>query len=104
MVVSGRQFSMSFRQHRDDWDTFLKRHGHTLRECGIPDDIAANKRRFLIFLDHGFDEWGWAESGYAFLDSRSLTDEQITRLADLVGRYVDGRYRVSISTRWQKAW
>ena len=37
---------------------FLTRHGHVLRECGIPDEIAANTRRFLIFLDHGYSQWG----------------------------------------------
>jgi hypothetical protein len=95
---------MSFRRRRDEWDDFLKRHGHAVRECGIPDEIAANKMRFLIFLDHGYDQWGWGENHHAFFDSRFLTEEQIARLADLVAMYIDDRYRVPISSRWQRAW
>jgi hypothetical protein len=95
---------MSFRRQRDEWDDFLKRHRDALLECGIPDYIAANKRRFLIFLDHGYDEWGWAENHHAFFDSRILTDEQVARLAELVATYFDERYRVPIGSRWQQGW
>ena len=66
----------------------------------MPDHVTAKKLRFLIFLDHGFDEWGWAESPHAFFDSRVLTDEQINKLADLVATHIDERYRVPISSRW----
>lgn len=94
---------MSFRRHRDAWDDFLKQHGSVLRECGIPDFIVAKKMRFLVFLDHGYDEWGWAENHHAFFDSRTLTDEQISRLAELVGTHIDERYRIPISSRWQRS-
>ena len=49
---------MSFRRQRDDWDKFLKRHGPELLACDIPDYVIAKKMRFLVFLDHGYDEWG----------------------------------------------
>jgi hypothetical protein len=49
---------MSFRRRRDEWDEFLKRHGPELRACGIPDYVVAKKMRFLVFLDHGYDEGG----------------------------------------------
>lgn len=94
---------MSFRRERDDWDEFLKRFGPELRACGIPDYVVAKKMRFLVFLDHGHDQWGWAENHHAFFDSRSLTDEQIGRLAELVGTHIEERYRVPISSRWQRS-
>jgi hypothetical protein len=93
---------MSFRRRRNEWDEFLKRHGEELRACGIPVSIVAKKRRFLIFLDHGYDEWGWAENHHAFFDARVLSDEQITRLAELVAQYVDEHYRVPVGSRWQR--
>ena len=68
---------MSFRRVRDDWDEFLKQHAPELLACGIPDYVIADKMRFLVFLDHGYDEWGWAENRHAFFNSRILTDEQI---------------------------
>lgn len=94
--------NMAFRRRRDEWDEFLSRHGHALRACGLPDYIVANKRRFLVFLDHGYDEWGWAENHHSFFDARNLTDEQIAQLAELVGRHIDARYAGSISSRWQR--
>ncbi len=72
--------------------------------CGIPDYIVANKRRFMIFLDHGYDEWGWAENHHAFFDSRILSDDQVTCLAELVATHIDERVRVPIGSRWQRAW
>ncbi len=93
---------MSCRQSRDEWDEFLKKHGSELRDCGIPDDIASDKIRFLVFLDHGYDDWGRHESRYGFFDSAVLTDDQIERLAELVGSQIDERYRIIISTRWQR--
>ncbi len=35
---------------------------------------------------------GWAENNHAFFDSRILTDDQIDRLAKLVGENIDERY------------
>ncbi len=93
---------MSFRRQRDDWDDFLKQHGEELRACGVPDVLVTKKIRFLVFLDHGFDEWGWAENQHAFFDARVLTEEQILRLADLVGTHIDEQYRVLIGSRWQR--
>jgi hypothetical protein len=94
---------MAFRRRRDGWDQFLSRHGPELRACGIPDYVVAKKIRFLVFLDHGYDEWGWAENHHAFFDARVLTDEQIARLAGLVGRHIDARYEVTVGSRWQRS-
>lgn len=94
---------MAFRRRRDEWDEFLSRHGPELRACGVPDYVVAKKVRFLVFLDHGFDEWGWAENHHAFFDARVLSDEQIARLAELVGRHIDARYAVSVGSRWQRS-
>lgn len=93
---------MSFRRRRDEWDDFLKQHGSVLRECGIPDYVVAKKMRFLVFLDHGYDEWGLAESRHVF-HPQDLSDEQISRLAELVGTHIDERYGRVISSRWQKS-
>lgn len=95
---------MAFRRVRDEWDEFLSQHGAELRLCGIPDHVVATKMRFLVFLEHGFDEWEWAKKPFDFFDARILTDEQIARLAELVGRHIDPRYRVLVGSRWQQSW
>ena len=76
---------MAFRRYRDDWDDFLTRHGPELRECGISDYVVAKKMRFLVFLDHGYDDWGRVEDRHAFFDAKVLSHKQIVRLAKLVG-------------------
>jgi hypothetical protein len=96
---------MAFRRRRDEWDEFLSRHGPKLRACGVPAYVVAKQMRFLVFLDHGYDQWGWAENHHAFFDARVLTGEQIARLAELVGRHIDARYAVAVGSRWQRsAW
>ena len=94
--------TMSFRRRRDEWDDFLERHGAELRACGVPDYLVADKKRFLVFLDHGYDEVGWYQDHGAFFNADVLTDDQITRLAELVSK-VDGRYAVSVSSRWKSS-
>ena len=94
---------MSFRRQRDAWDDFLKQHSTELCACGVPDYVVSKKMRFLVFLDHGYDDWGRAEDHHAFFDARVLTDEQIERLAELVSTQIDARYRVPISSRWQRS-
>ncbi len=93
---------MGFRRRRDEWDDFLKRYGAELKACGIPDYVVAKKMRFLVFLDHGFDEWGRAENHHAFFDASVLTNEQVARLAELVGQHIDIRYAVSVGSRWER--
>ena len=94
---------MSFRRKRDEWDEFRRRHRAEFRACGVPDYVLAKKMRFLVFLDHGYDEWGWAENPHhACFNGADLTDEQIGRLAELVCTHVDERYRVAITSRWQR--
>jgi hypothetical protein len=94
---------MAYRRHREKWDEFLSRFGLELQQCGIPDYVVAKKMRFLVFLDHGYDEWGCAENHHAFFDARVLTDEQIVRLAELVGRHIDTGYAISVGSRWQRS-
>ena len=93
---------MTFRRQRDEWDELLKRHGPELRECGIPDYIVSDKNGFLIFLDHGHDEGGWAESRYATFDAAVLTDGQIARLAELVER-IEPYCGASVASRWRSS-
>jgi hypothetical protein len=94
---------MSFRRKRDDWDEFISRHGPELRECGIPDYVMAKKMRFLVFLDHGYDDWGRYVNHGSYFNADLLSDEQIARLALLVACHIDDSYRVPISTRWQRS-
>ena len=93
---------MSFRRKRDDWDEFLSQNRNAIALCGVPEIVIREKLRFLVFLDHGYDEWGWAENNHAFFDSRVLTDDQIDRLAELVGDNIDERYRRIIASRWMR--
>jgi len=96
-------YRMSFRRQRDDWDEFIRKHADELRLCGIPSEVFSNRRRFLIFLDHGFDEWGWVENphGYVF-NCRELTDDQVRWLAKLVGEHVDQNYGRKIADDWMR--
>ena len=94
---------MSFRRKRDEWAQFVYRHRDDLRKSGIPEYVVANKLRFMVFLDHGFDQFGWRENPNAFFDARILSEDQIARLAELVASSIDERYRVLISSRWQRS-
>jgi hypothetical protein len=95
---------MTFRRQRDEWSEFLRQHAVELRACGVPDEVLRDRLRFLVFLDHGFDQWGWAKSPHAFFDSRVLSDEQVARLAEFVAQHFGEQYRIPISSRWQRAW
>ncbi len=95
---------MAFRRQRDDWSDFLRRHAEELSACGVPEEVFRNRIRFFVFLDHGFDEWGWANQPFAFFDSRVLSDEQIACLAKFVARHFGDKYRIPITSRWQRAW
>lgn len=93
---------MAFRQKRDSWDEFLREHRTDLRECGIPDEVFEKRLRFLVFLDHGFDQWGYAKNPHAFFHPDVLTDEQLDRLADLVEEHFDLSYAEVIRSRWTR--
>ncbi len=95
---------MAFRRQRDEWSEFLRRHAAELRACGVPAEVSRERLRFFVFLDHGFDEWGWASSPHAYFDSRMLSDEQMARLAAFVARHFGEQYRAPIASRWQRAW
>jgi hypothetical protein len=96
--------SVSYRRRRDAWDDFLKFHGSELLECGLPAYLIRDKMRFLVFLDHGYDEWGWYYSRHAFFDATALTDEQIQRLSQIVGDYIDEGFRQVIASRWARSY
>lgn len=83
---------MSFRRQKDDWGEFVRKHGQEILACGVPDYVFAKRMRFLVFLEHGFDEWGWAENHHAFFDSKSLSDDQVSQLAVLVRSHIDDSY------------
>ena len=91
---------MAFRRKRDEWDDFLSRAGPELRAC-LPDYVVTNKPRFLIFLDHGYDEGGVAENDGLFFHPDMMSDDQIARLADLLGRHMDARYAEAVRSRWR---
>jgi hypothetical protein len=93
---------MAFRQQRDEWSEFIRQHGEEMRSFGVPDEVLRDRLRFFVFLDHGFDEWGWAKSPHQFFDARSLSDDQIARLAESVAKHFGEQYRVPIASRWQR--
>ena len=93
---------MSYRRKRDDWDDFLKRHGEELIDCGLPSYLVRDRKRFLLFLDHGYDEWGWSKDRHGFFTSRALTDAQIQRLARIVGNHIDAVSGQVIASRWKR--
>jgi hypothetical protein len=94
---------MAFRRRRTEWSEFIQRNSALLDECGIPDYILKDQRRFFVFLDHGYDEVGWFEDPHAFFDASFLTDKQIAQLAELVASLIDPKYRVLIHSRWSRS-
>jgi hypothetical protein len=68
---------MSFRRKRDKWDEFLKQYGPELRPCGVPDSITYDRRRFLVFVDHGYDR-------DALFSPDLMTPGQAVQLATLI--------------------
>jgi hypothetical protein len=93
---------MAFRRRRDDWSQFLRQHTEELHLCGVPEEVSRDRTRFFVFLDHGYDEWGWAQSPHQCFNSRILSDEQVARLANFVASYFGEQYRVRIASRWQR--
>jgi hypothetical protein len=93
---------MAFRRSKDEWTKFLRRHADELKSCGVPEEVYRDRLRFLIFLDHGFDERGWAENPHAFFSARFLSDEQIARLAKFVASNFGEEYRTLIASRWMR--
>ena len=62
--------------------------GAELRACGVPDYVTRDRMRFLVFLDHGYDEQGWGERQLVDVWSvEFLNLEQATRLADFIARH-----------------
>ena len=93
---------MAFRRRKDDWNEFLYRRRDELRACGVPEEVWRDRLRFFVFLDHGFDQWGWTRNPNAFFNSRDLSDEQVARLADFVATHLGEQYRVRIASRWMR--
>lgn len=94
---------MSFRQKRDAWRDFLREHEEELRACGVPAEVYRERLRFLVFLEHGYDEWAWAENPHGpFFRADTLSDEQLARLTDFAVRHFSPSYQVSLSSRWQR--
>jgi len=87
--------------YRDDWDQLLAEHGPEFWRCGVPYDIYHNKAVFLTFLRDGYYVWG--SSRYSRFDGRTLSEEELARLADLAARYVDPAFREPILSRWRMA-
>jgi hypothetical protein len=58
--------------------------------------------RFIVFLEHGYDDWGRVENPHSCFHPDMLSDEQIQRLADVVGDHIGEQYRIPIATRWRQ--
>jgi hypothetical protein len=101
--TAGEDAEMAFRRKKGDWREFLHQHGQELRACGIPEEVFRERLRFLIFLDHGFDQWGWAKNPNNFFNSDLLSNEEIERLSDFVARHFGEQYRAPIATRWMRS-
>lgn len=93
---------MGFRRKRGEWDDFISKHRESFVASGVPTYIYTDKLRFLIFLDHGYDEVGFFKSPHETFSSSLMTDEQIEILAKLVGDFIDANYRVAIESRWNR--
>jgi len=93
---------MGFRRNRDEWDDFVSKHRESFAASGVPSYVYKDKLRFLIFLDHGYDEVGFLKSPHESFHSSLLTDEQIEALANFVGDFVDANCRVAIESRWSR--
>ena len=58
---------MSFRQNRNlEWKNWINKHrSYLTSNCGIPDYLLENEKRWFVFLDHGYDEVGWFENHHS---------------------------------------
>ncbi len=48
---------MSFQRHREktkDWRAWVRRHGPSLAEHGLPPDAVRTELDWFLFLDHGY--------------------------------------------------
>jgi hypothetical protein len=95
---------MAFRRRGDGWSVILRQHVEELRACGAHEAVLRNRLRFLVFLDHGFDQSGWAKRPHTFFYSHMLSDEQVARLAEFIAMHFGEQYRIPIASRWQRAW
>ena len=93
---------MSYRKNKNEWSELIRAHRADLRACGIPDFIYESEMRFFAFLDHGYDEYGWAKDQHNCFDSRNLSEEELSRLADFVTRHVDASYEARIRSGWRR--
>jgi hypothetical protein len=78
---------MSYRRKLDEWDAFLKRHGPELLACGVPDTIVHDRKRFLRFVDNGYDEDA-SLCHHAPFSPDLMTPEQAAQLATLIREHV----------------
>ena len=68
--------------NRGELKAWLKRNRHKLTLIGLPSDIAADCRRFLLVVQNGEDQ----ESGW---DSSRLNDDEATALLSLLQERFD---------------
>ena len=93
---------MSFRRRPDEWADLIRRHRAELLSCGIPEDVFSNRVRFLVFIDHGYDETGWLASPHEAFHSRVLTDDQVSRLARFVTQHIGELEGKLVASRWRQ--
>src|SRR5690242_20627562 len=91
---------MSFRRKNDGWSKFCREHRKDLDYTGIPEEVWRDRLRFMVFLDHGYDEFGWAASPHSFFDSTSLSDDQVQRLVTVCAEVVDEPTLRMVRSRW----
>jgi hypothetical protein len=84
---------MSFRRTRDNWDEFLEQFGPELRLCGVPEEITRDRARFLVLLEHGYDDRGrFANRPSQAWSIEFLEPNQASQFADFVSHHFGGQY------------
>jgi len=93
---------VSFRRRPDEWTDLIRRHRAQLLSCGIPEDVFSDRARFLVFIDHGYDETGWFASPHEAFDSTVLTDDQVSQLARFVSQHIGEFQGKLVASRWRQ--
>ncbi len=85
---------MGFRKNRnDEWRIWLNQNSHHLMaNCGVPEYIIKDEKRWFIFLDHGYDEVGWYEDQHMAWDINRLSPEEAKNFYDFIKIQYGNKY------------
>lgn len=83
---------MSFKKNKE-YTNWIKENKHKLNECGIPENIYKNEKRWYSFLDHGFDEYAYSKNDANIFSFNCLNQEQKYKFIKFLNTNYPGEYQ-----------